>query len=128
MLREITWVSQVDGEPRRRWFCDHDIDLIVWQEAGNVVGFQLCYGKTRSEQALSWQSTGGYTHSRVDAGDCRPGRHKATPILVPGGDFDAFRVAGDFLLKSIAIEPSISAFVYAKLLEYKSANTFALAE
>lgn len=122
MLREILWVSQVDGEPMRRWFSDHDIDLIIWQDNSDVVGFQLCYGKSCEEQALIWQSFDGYSHSRVDPGECRPGRHKAAPILVPGGRFDAERVARDFLSRSAAIEPAISNFVYDKLLEYGGAG------
>lgn len=127
MLREILWVSQVDGEPRRRWFSDHDTDLIVWQDDNDVVGFQLCYGKSCDEQALIWQSCDGYCHSQVDPGECRPGRHKATPILVPGGSFDVDRVARDFLNRSAAIEPAISNFVYDKLLEYGGTRTSASA-
>ena len=119
MLREIHCVSQVDGEPPRRWFFDHDIDLIVWLDtAKTVLGFQLCYGKLRDEYALSWLPHSGYTHSRVDNGEARPGRHKASPILQPAGSFDAAAVAREFLHKSHRIERSIAAFVHRKLLEF----------
>ena len=127
MLREISWVNQIKGEPRRRWFSDPDLDLIVWEDDGDVVGFQLCYGKLHDEQAVSWQSPDSYSHSRVDSGECRPGRHKAAAVLVPGGRFDALQVARDFLTRSLSIEPSISSFVYRKLLEYARINDFSVA-
>lgn len=120
MLREIKWVSQVEGEPLRRWFASHNLDLIVWQDDSAVVGFQLCYDKVYQERVLIWQSTSGYSHTLVDSGECRPGRHKAAPILIPGGNFDPNQVAREFVEKSAAIEPEIFDFVYSKLLEYKA--------
>lgn len=122
MLREIKWVSQMEGEPLRRWFANHSLDLIVWQSDSDVVGFQLCYDKTREERVLIWQSTGGYSHTRVDLGEYRPGRHKAAPLLVPDDNFDANQLIREFIDKGAAIEPEIFDFVYTKLLEYKSAE------
>jgi hypothetical protein len=121
MLREITSVSQIAGEPLRRWFYDRDYDLIVWvDQATAVLGFQLCYGKSSQEQAVSWQAGSGLMHSVVDSGESRPGRHKAAPVLLPGGRFDASRLAGEFLEKSARIERSIASFVHRKLLELSS--------
>lgn len=119
MLREITTVSQINGEPLRRWFYDGDCDLIVWvDQTAAVLGFQLCYGKAYQEQAVSWQPDSGLMHSVVDSGDSRPGRPKAAPVLLPGGRFDAARLAGEFLQKSARIERSIASFVHRKLLEF----------
>lgn len=121
MLREMKWVSQVEGEPLRRWFADYDLDLIIWQDDASVVGFQLCYDKSQQERALSWQPTEGFRHSWVDSGEIRPGRHKPAPVLVRGGSFDVRQVARKFLDKSLALEREIAEFVYGKLMEYKQA-------
>jgi len=118
MLREIRHIRQIAGEPLRRWFSDADFDLIVWFERLEIVGFQLCYGKQDQEQALSWQRHSGYCHSQVDNGEPSPGRHKAAPILIPGGHFDAGLVASMFLRRSQSIEQQIARFVYDKLLGY----------
>ncbi|HEX5513647.1 MAG TPA: hypothetical protein VFY81_04580 [Gammaproteobacteria bacterium] len=109
----------MEGEPLRRWFSNHSLDLIVWQSDSDVVGFQLCYDKTREERVLIWQSTDGYSHTRVDLGECRPGRHKAAPLLIPDANFDANQVIREFIDTAAAIEPEIFDFVYTKLLEYE---------
>lgn len=121
MLREIKWVSQVEGEPLRRWFVDSGLDLLVWQEDRCVVGFQLCYDKTRRERALSWQPTEGFRHCLIDDGEARPGRPRPAPALVPCGCLDVQPIARSFLAKSRALEREITEFVYGKLLEYQQA-------
>lgn len=119
MLREIHYISQVAGEPPRRWFYDPDFDLIVWLgQAQEVLGFQLCYGKRLEEHALSWQPESGFMHCRVDNGEDHPCRHKAAPILLPAAGFDARRIAREFLARSLRVERSIVAFVHRKLLEF----------
>lgn len=120
MLREIRHVRQIAGEPLRRWFCDRELDLIVWlDEARRVVGFQLCYDKERDERALCWHPQSGYQHSRVDNGEARPGRYKAAPLLVPGGRFDGGLIR-QFIAKSLALEPALSGFIHRKLVEFAS--------
>lgn len=119
MLREIPAVFQVAGEPPRRWFWGPDFDLIVWLgQAQEVLGFQLCYDKLSEEHALSWRPESGFMHCRVDDGEARPGRHKASPVLQPeSADFDARRVAQEFFARSRRIEGFIAGFVHRKLLE-----------
>lgn len=123
MLREIS-AFQVAGEPPRRWFWDPDFDLIVWLgQAQEVLGFQLCYDKAREEHAVSWQPGSGLMHCRVDDGEARPGRHKASPVLHPESEgFDAPRVAREFLARSRRIESFIAGFVHRKLLEHSAAE------
>lgn len=83
MLREISDVRQIPGDPRRRWFTDETFDLIVWEyRAGGIAGFQLCYDNGGDQRALSWFPDGGLRHCAVDTGESRPGKPKGVPILV----------------------------------------------
>src|SRR3954469_10687202 len=96
-LRELPDTRQVEGEPRRRWFSSPDLDLIVWlDDDESLVGFQLCYDKTRRERALTWRDGRGYEHNAVDDGEQSPGQHKSTPILVANGYYDSERVEALF--------------------------------
>ena len=116
MLYEATNVRQIAGEPRRRWFLDEDIDLIVWIGRFNhVVGFQLCYDKQGDERALTWRKDSGFIHQRVEAGKSGP---KPTPILVDSDEFDHLKIAQQFKERSAEIDHRIARFVYQKLLQY----------
>ena len=94
LLRELADIRQVPGEPRRRWFSSPDLDLIVWlDDADTMLGFQLCYDKTRGERALTWRADRGYDHAAVDDGEAQPAQYKGTPILVANGHLNRERVA-----------------------------------
>lgn len=85
MLREIRHVRQIAGEPARRWFTSHDLDLIVWENAGGQLSsFQLCYSKGVRSHALTWHANGGFTHRVIDDGETGGPCYKATPILLDG--------------------------------------------
>jgi hypothetical protein len=107
-LRELPDTRQVEGEPRRRWFSSPDLDLIVWVDDDDaILGFQLCYDKTRGERALTWRVDRGYDHMGVDDGEQNPGQFKSTPILVADGYFDRERVQGLFLEASESVPEKI---------------------
>ena len=111
-LRELPDTRQVEGEPRRRWFSSPDLDLIVWvEDSEEIVGFQLCYDKTRRERALTWRLGRGYDHMGVDDGEQSPGQYKSTPILVADGFFDRERVTALFLESSERIPEGIRVVV-----------------
>jgi hypothetical protein len=94
-LREIRNVRQISGEPIRRWFTSADMDLIVWfGEGGGPVAFELCYDKGHGEHSIAWNARRGYTHAVVDDGERRPGKPKASPLLLADGPFDARRLHG----------------------------------
>lgn len=100
MLREIANTMQIRGEPRRRWFASESFDLILWlDDIGEVIGFQLCYGKSKSERALTWRAEGNsLTHMMVDDGEAGGGgRYKSTPILTPGGEWCPKELLREFL-------------------------------
>jgi hypothetical protein len=118
-LRELRDTRQVAGEPRRRWFSSADLDLIVWlDDADEIVGFQLCYDKTRGERALTWRRGRGYDHMAVDDGESGPGQYKSTPILVADGFFNRQRVMELFLESSEGVPEDIRKMVAELLNAY----------
>lgn len=119
MLREIRPITQIEGQPYRRWFQDSEVDLLIWtDQTGDIVGFQLCYNKVIDERALTWDKTDGFTYERVDDGESRPGKPKAIPILLPDGPFAQRQVIKTFSAKSQGLEDRIATFVHEKLLAY----------
>jgi hypothetical protein len=119
MLREIRDVRQIAGEPRRRWFSQAGLDLIVWLNADESIhGFQLCYQKDGEERAITWLSDQGFSHKRIDDGEGRPARYKMTPILVPDGTFDKPTVISLFESAAQQLDPDIAAFVSKTLATY----------
>jgi len=61
MLKEIHGVAD-DPPAKRRWFHDEYFDLFVWQAAGEVTLFQLCYGGDADARALVWDRARGFFH------------------------------------------------------------------
>jgi hypothetical protein len=119
MLCEIKNVKQYDGEPQRRWFVDDYFDLIVWLSKSNeVIGFQLCYDKMKNQHALTWHKNSGYIHNRVDDGEHKPGKYKATPVLVTDGTFEAEAVAEIFKWESRNMDKELAQFISQMLKEY----------
>lgn len=118
MLREIPNVRQVKDEPSRRWFQDEHFDLVIWSEAEEIIGFQLCYDKSLGERAITWQAETGFKHNGVDGGEDQPGRYKATPILIADGSFDHETVSAKFLSHSGNLDAVSCDFIYLKLLGY----------
>jgi hypothetical protein len=121
-LREINTDSlgQKKVEPHRRWFAGEYFDLLVWEdETGEIVGFQLSYDKIRNQHALTWKKQKGYIHNKVDDGESRPGKFKASPILLADGIFEYDKIAESFKRNSTEIDEVVSSFVYNKLKNYK---------
>jgi len=117
-LYEIKNVKQHNGEPIRRWFFAHMMDLYIWLNLKKkIIGFQLCYDKPKNPHALTWFSGIGYKHNRIDDGDKCCG-HKEIRILTHNGKFNKTRIARTFSQKSRDLPPFISKFVYQKIVEY----------
>ena len=118
MLKEVGKVRQVRNEGPRRWFADSYFDLVVWyDDSDNIIGFQLCYDKTKNERALTWQSEGGFHHDRIDDGEV-PFRIKRTPIIVKDGVFEKRKIAERFKKESSELDQDLANFVYEKISEY----------
>lgn len=118
MLREIASTRQIKGEPRRRWFTSGTMDLIVWCETdGSPIAFQLCYGKSSSERALTWRPDSGFSHMAVDDGDSGGMRYKSTPVLMAGDGFDAGRILDLFNRNGAGLPRQIVEFVRNRLEE-----------
>jgi hypothetical protein len=120
-MREIRGVRQRDGEPTRRWFTDEYWDLFVWHDRGDVVGFQLCYGKPNSEHSLTWRRESGFASHAVDDGEGHPSSHR-TPILVPDGDIDAVALIRRFVADSTEVDPKVRRAVVRELQRYRKSR------
>ncbi|MGB5395965.1 MAG: hypothetical protein WBN96_02345 [Gammaproteobacteria bacterium] len=118
MLREIRPARQNTRVAIRRWFTDADMDLFIWFSNQVPVKFQLSYGKRQSEHAISWDMEYGFKHNRIDDGEGSTGKYKMSPILLNEVQFDARRVARDFLVACEMMEPTLADFIYARLVEY----------
>lgn len=118
-MYEVANVRQIPGEAKRRWFCSAEFDLIVWcSEAGDILGFELCYDKLRGEHAIVWNETIGFRHMAVDDGEQRPGKHKSSPILVADGYFDVGRIYQRLQATSEQLPQEIASFVLARLKQH----------
>lgn len=119
MLYEIRHLRQIPGEAPRRLFMDNCFDLIVWFGASQaIMGFQLVYDKAGAPRALTWHQDGKYSHNRVEDGESRPGKGKASPILLPDGPFDPRGVGEAFAHASTHIDSTVAQFVWQKLVAY----------
>ncbi len=112
MLKEVSYIRQIEGEPRRRWFEDEYFDLIVWfDQTGGIQEFELCYDKGKNQRALRWVQPDKYSHFRVDDGENLAGRGKATPILLRYDCFDRERVLLRFEQECTDLEKGLARFV-----------------
>ena len=123
-LYEIRNVQQVPGEPRRRWYFSHEMDLIVWSDAADQpLFFQLSYDKHRIERIVRWKSANGFTHwlanDRATDEDAWWGSQGAG-FMVPDGPFDARRVRARFLTLSGAMPWNITEFVANQLRRHRT--------
>jgi len=117
VLREITDVRQIPGDPRRRWFTDESMDLYAWlDEKDEIAGFQLTYGKPFDEKALTWKRGGIVLHTRVEEG-ASPGKYPGSPLLMPDGAVDADHVLREFKDRAKDIEWGIVECVTVQLSE-----------
>jgi hypothetical protein len=121
MLREVANVHQQAPHLRRRWFCDDYFDLFLWEKAACdrriVVGFQLCYDKSRHERVLNWRESTGYTHHAIDSGDRFPGT-PMTPIMVADGVLPLPAVLVKFDASAAGLESRLRDFIRERLLDY----------
>lgn len=96
-MAEYHELRRTEGQTTSRWFSTADLDLILWEDdAGQTLGFQLCYDKRRIEHAITWRVGRGLIHEAVDSGESNPLKFKGSPILVPNGHFDIERIKALF--------------------------------
>lgn len=118
MLREVERTQQKAGEPRRRWFFSHEMDLLMWfDEENKPVAFQLAYGKYHNEHAIRWKVDRGFTHHRVEDGRGTDMGAK-TPLLIANGAFNASLVLEYFRRLSSGLPPELIDFVVERIIEH----------
>ncbi len=122
MLYEIKGIEQKEKDIKRRWFFDHNLDLLVWIKKRNneITGFQLCYDKEHNPHALTWLREKGFSHNKIDRETGKIGRRRGVPMLVQDGFFDIDRVSKEFRKMSAELEKNISEFVYKAILDFKN--------
>ncbi len=115
MLRELPKRSQPNGEPERRWFFSHEMDLIVWVGPdGLPTAFQLAYDKYRGEHLVSWSATKGLIHYAVDDGEQAWGMGQ-TPLLHANGAINPESLLASFRAEAINVPTVLREFVEARL-------------
>ena len=105
MLREIKQSGK-----KLRWFTDEEIDLFIWYEDDRVIGFQLCYDKTKYERAFTWYKDGREYHHSIDAGEASPNKNMS-PILVQDGYMNAKEVKDKFIKRAKNIDSKVTKLV-----------------
>jgi hypothetical protein len=128
MLRELPNTKQVAGEPMRRWYFCHDIDLVVWfDESEMPIAFQLAYDKDDDERSISWHRDRGFKHYVVDNGSPL-GTGFQTPFLYMDGPFqpNRERVLAEFVRLAGDLPPLVVAFVTEKLQAFNEPTTMKL--
>lgn len=116
MLRELPDARPPQGQPRRRWFFCHEIDVVVFEDEQGICGFQLAYDKHRNEHSLTWNRIRGFAHYVVDDGEPFAGVND-TPFLYANGPFERDRVLQRFLSLASEVPPGIASFIEGKLRE-----------
>lgn len=120
MLKELKNTRQIVGEPFRRWFTGNSIELIVWydDQKTKITGFQLCYRNNQEQKAITWQQEHGYSHTTIDDGEGRTGRHKMAPILIPEGVLSLQSVLEQFMANSKNLDRDLVEFVSNRIKQY----------
>ena len=81
MLREIAHTRQRSQESARRWFTDHNMDLMIWYDGDEILSFQLSYQYLGNEKICVWKRNHEVClHQSVDSG-FYPGKHKGSPLI-----------------------------------------------
>ncbi|MFT5221306.1 MAG: hypothetical protein ACI9LO_003397 [Planctomycetota bacterium] len=87
------------------------MDLFVWfNDADEIISYQLTYHKPHDEKALIWNEDRGFSHLAVDEG-VRPGKYPASPLLVKDGDAGFSRIVALLKKNSGELDASINSFI-----------------
>jgi len=121
VLKEIPKekLKKLNRDENSRWFRDDFFDLFLWEDVDGVItGFQLCYDIYYNQRALNWQAENGFSHFSVDDGENRPGKLKATPVLISDGAFNPPEILKIFKERGKEIDAAVFDFVYRKIFDY----------
>lgn len=117
MLKEVPKeiVLQKKGESNLRWFRDNYFDLFIWYDDFlSIISFHIYYDIYHDQKALFWDISSGFSHHIVDDG-IRPGKNKATPIVIKDGTLNRDELLEKFKERSGNIENELSSFIVDKI-------------
>jgi hypothetical protein len=72
LLAEVENPRQLEGLPHRRLFSNSQFDLIVYDQAGELAGFELSYNQGGHGISFAWMKTLGTDESGIDRGELDP--------------------------------------------------------
>jgi len=125
---EYVNVRQRPDEGFRRYFLNDYFKLWVWYESNKetFIGFQLLWGGDNNENAITWKTTGEFSHHGV-ADEGLPGAAKMTQILE--GDAGRIRPSTIYIFARYAarIDREIVDLVVTRIME-KTGITQAMME
>ena len=121
MLREIGNISQIPGQPSRRWFNDELLDLFVWQdESGRFMGFQLCFDKDTVERALTYFERDGYSLDDVHPEESS--LDMGSPVLSHGSELPFPHLPALLAERGAGIDSRVLCYVTEKLEAFLTAR------
>ncbi len=119
MLKEARNVPQIVGDPRRRWFWNNYLDLVVWfDDSDEIIGFQLYYDRHGDQTALTWKEPFGYSQDNFEVREDAMGMYKAGCFAGFTEVFEKEKIADVLRKESCAVDKRIVDFVHKKIMSY----------
>ena len=121
-ITENRKVRQRVKEGYRRWFVNSFFDIIVWYDkpGGDLIGFQFCFQKNKSERAFTWTREYQSSHIVSDASTGFGIGHLGSAILQGDGGMIPETVIERFERESGEIDKDIKELIIGKIRAYNS--------
>lgn len=119
MLKEATNVTQIDGDPRRRWFWNNYLDLVVWfDDMDEIIGFQLYYDRHGDQAGLTWKEPSGYSQDNFEVREDPAGTYKPEAVIGFESMVRKEKIAEVFRKESLTVDKRIVDFIQKKIMSF----------
>jgi hypothetical protein len=121
-LTENRNVRQRSNEGYRRWFVSSFFDIIVWYDKpnGNLIGFQFCFQKNKSERAFTWTDEYQSSHIVSDGSVGFGTGHMGSAVLHGDGGLIPDTVIERFERESGELDADLRHMIIEKIKIYNS--------